>query len=112
VAGGDLGQQTDRFLHAQGDVGRVLRGIDAHKGQYTEAELVAVQGCVVAGDVAGLFERTHPAPAGRGRQAHTLGQFGIRQTGVFLQLVEDGPVEFVNLVHLLPLLSKIISNTR
>jgi hypothetical protein len=53
---------------------------------------------VVAGDVARLSS-AHAPPAGRGGQAHALGQLGIGEAPIHLQLIQDGPVEAIKLIH-------------
>jgi hypothetical protein len=73
---------------------------------------VPVDLCAVALDEAVLLQRTHTAPARRSRQADALGQFGVRQARVGLQLAQDGDVEFVQIIHDLPILRKILSKSR
>ncbi len=70
---------------------------------------MAVDVGVVAADEARLLQRPHTAPAGRGRQAHALGQLGIGQACVGLQVAEDGNVEFVQSLHKTPFLRKILA---
>ena len=86
---------ADGFFHGTGQVAGAAVGVQPHKGQYAQADLVAVDFGAVALDEASLFQRAHPPPAWRGRQAHALGQLGIRQTGVGLQFLQDGEVVFV-----------------
>ena len=40
---------------------------------------------------------------------HALGQLGVRQAGVSLQFVEDGDIEFVESVHKMAAMRKILS---
>jgi hypothetical protein len=50
----------------------------------------------VAFDDPGLFQRLHPVPAGRGRQAHLLGQLQVGKTAIGAQRAQDLAVGFVD----------------
>jgi hypothetical protein len=70
---------------------------------------VAVDVGVVAPDEARLLQRAHAPPAGRGRQAHALGQFGIGQARIGLQVRQDGYIEFVQSFQKSPVKRKILA---
>src|SRR5213595_2566391 len=99
VARDDLGDLADRLLHLTRALAGIAIGIEPHEREHAQADPVAVDLGVVALDVAGLLEGAHAAPARRGRQAHALRQFGIRQARVGLQLGKDLDVEFVERFH-------------
>jgi hypothetical protein len=95
VAGDDLRDLADRVLHLARAFAGVAVGVQPHEGQHAHADLVAVDLGVVALDVARLFQRPHAPPAGRGRQAHALREFGVGQAGIGLQFLQDLHVELV-----------------
>ena len=63
----------------------MLRQTHSHIGDKTCAGLGRVHHRAVAGDDPAPFHILHPAQAGRRLQAHTVGQFQIRDTPLTLQ---------------------------
>jgi hypothetical protein len=74
------------------DVARVAHQPDMDDGVKVEPRAARVDLGPVAADHAGFLQRAHPPPAGRGRHAHALGQFLVRQPRVALQQVQDAKV--------------------
>ena len=98
-----FGNFEDGFLQLARDVTPIAFGIQAHKSQHIQAHFLPVNFGAVAFDDARLLQRPHASPARRGRQAHTLRQFGIGQPSVLLQFVQDRPVKFVQCFQNKPL---------
>lgn len=101
VARHHLRNFADRFFQLARHVAGVAVGVQPHKGQHAQANLVAVDLGVVALDETRLFQRLDPAPAGRGRQAHTRGQFSVGEPRVDLQLIQNRQVICIKSFHFL-----------
>ncbi len=99
VAADDLGNLADRLFQRVQHVAAVAVGVEPHKGQHAQAHLLAVDLGAVAGDETAFFQRLHAAPAGRGTQAHAVGEFGVAQASIVLQFVQDGKVKSVKCFH-------------
>ncbi|GAA3912754.1 hypothetical protein GCM10022229_01750 [Luteimonas lutimaris] len=63
--------------------------LDADEGLQTQAQALGIDFGAVAGDHAVAFEPLHAAQAGRGREMHALGQFGVGQAAAALEFGEE-----------------------
>lgn len=99
VAGHDFRHLFDRFFEPARGVCAVAVGIQPYKGQYAQADFVAIDLSPVTGDEAGLFKCAHASPAGRGRQADPRGQLGIGLACIGLQLYQNSDVKLIECFH-------------
>ena len=65
-------------------------------GRRRKARLLPVDQRRIAGDDAGLLQRTHPAPARRGRHADIVGEMLVAGAAVLLEMGQHPRVLFFN----------------
>ncbi len=99
VAADDFGNLADRLFQRMQHVAAVAVGVQPHKGQHAQAHFLAVDLGTVAGDEAAFLQRLHAAPAGGCTQAHAVGEFGVAESAIVLQFVQDGEVKSVKCFH-------------
>ena len=81
-------------IKCAGCIGKIERelpkndGIESARVNFS-AKRVAIEQSYTAFNDPSLFHALDPAPARRGRKAHTIGNIRDRQRGVFLNLVEN-----------------------
>src|ERR1700722_1217296 len=72
-----------------------------HGGEHrdVETEPARIQQSAIALDVAGFLQRSHPAQAGRRRNADAPGQFDVGDSAVGLNFAEDFKVDLVEILR-------------
>ncbi|MCY1381115.1 hypothetical protein D9M69_689900 [compost metagenome] len=99
MASHHLGHLADRLFQLAGGFVADALGVDAHESEHAQSDLVAVDLGPIAADDALRLQCTHPAPAGRGGQAHALRQLGVGEPRVGLKFLQDRQVELIDAFH-------------
>jgi len=68
---------------------------DLNKGINLQANCVGVQHSAVTSNDAGFFQCPHPAQTRRSRQKYFVGQIGIIDASIFLQVVQNRQIGLI-----------------
>ena len=99
VAGHHLGAGADLLLEVPQRFLALADQRHLHEHVQVPADGLGVKQHHVARDHAAGLQPAHPAVAGRRRQPYPVGQLGVRDPAVDLELVEDEPVNRVEFEH-------------
>lgn len=95
MAGDDLVPFVDPACEVGDGSGVVMVQADADESGQAQTEAFTIEFGAVAGDHPAALESLHAAQAGRGREVHALGQFGVAQPAFALQLGEQLDVDAI-----------------
>ena len=92
VAGDDLVDVGDGLLELLGTAARLAGDLDLDERGQAEPDPAPIENRAIAADRAPVLEALEPAEAGRGGEADTVGQRGIGQAAVGLEVAQDRAV--------------------